>query len=188
MKDINLLPDDLKGRQGQGIKLEELRDKVDPKMILVAIAVVLTLIFVFFVPLLYNNLLEQKLFSIQGEIKSQAYERVRKARKDMADEKLKIDTKKKTMTEIDTVNMSVTELFSAITGIMPAGCTVSTLNYTGKTLVITGNVVEDIQIGEILSRAKRLNFLDIDGNASISYDAKKNFSFSFNLAGNGGKK
>lgn len=184
MKDINLLPENLKdNRPGSNVKLEELRDKIDPKMILLGIVIVLTLLVVFFLPVLYNSLLEQKLASIQKDIKSSDYDPVRQVRSAILEENSKIESKKNAITEIDNNNVSVNEIFSAINGILPIGCTVSTMTYDGKAIAISGTVAEDIQIGEIITRAKRLNFLVIDSNANISYDAKKNFNFTFNVAG-----
>ena len=186
LKDINLLPEELKVNTGKENKLEEFRDKVDPKMILMGIITILTLLVVFFLPFLYNILLEQRLASIQSNIKSQKFERVKKARVEIANENTKIQNKKQAITEIDTKNYSVSEILSAVDGIIPAGCSVSSIMYSGETVNISGNVAENIQIGEILTRAKRLNFFSADSNAGISFDEKKKFTFTFNLKKNGG--
>jgi hypothetical protein len=76
------------------------------------------------------------------------------------------------------------EIFSAVNGIMPEGCTIDSLSYdVEKGVSITGKVKENIQIGEIITRAKRLKFFVVDKDAAISYDAEKRFSFNFKIAG-----
>lgn len=186
MKDINLLPDDMKKSSKSNLKMEELKDKMDPKKILIGLSVVAAMLVLFFAPVLINMIMQQKLQAIKTEVTDPKFEPVKKERAAIKAEQTKIDQKKSVISDIDAKNPTIPEIFSAVNGIMPAGCYVSNMKYEKGALSIQGKVSEIIQIGEIITRAKRLKFLILDDNASLSYGEDKSFSFNFKIAGTGG--
>jgi hypothetical protein len=183
MKDINLLPDDMKVKSGSKFNIDDLREKVDPKMILWGILIFLGSIVVFFLPILISSSMEKKLTAINSEIESPKFEPVRQVKKAIEDENIKIDTKKRVITDIENSNLSFSEMFTSISGILPTGCTISSFTYIDNTISIKGAVIEDIQIGEIITRAKRLKILELEDMEDITYDENKNFTLTFKTKG-----
>lgn len=182
MKDINFLNDEA-NRKKSGLDIEDLRDRIEPKSILIGIVVVLGLIVVFFAPLLFNMIKAQRLNGLQSDYNDKKYAVTKQVMQSIGEEKGKIEQKKGAITNIDKASINFTEIYSALTALLPAGCTLKNISFDGTRVNISGSYVEDIQIGEIITRAKRLDFFVIDDKTAISYSPDKNFDFSFGIKG-----
>ncbi len=184
MKDINFLPDDIRKKDSErdlkagGI---DFRDEIEPKVMLIGLVILFALAVIFFFPMLYNKTIEQKVKRTNVEINSDKFDRVREVNQGLTEIQGKVELKQQVVGIIDQNNVPVNEIFVAIQSIMPSDSVINGLNFDGRKISLSGRVTENIQLGEIISRAKRSNYFKVDERAAISYNDNKNFTFNFEL-------
>ena len=191
MKDINLLPDDMKKdkenkKDGGG---SDFRDKLDPKMILIILGIVFVLAVVFFAPVLYNKYLESRYQNVRDTIESGKFNEVYEVNQKIEEIEEVIGNKVTLMSFVDSNFVSASEIFVAIKSVLPQGATITGLSYDGSRVSINGTIVEGIQIGEILTRAERFRFFEMDDRTSVTLGGSNEFSFNFDVVtgrGDGG--
>ncbi len=188
MKDINLLPDDMKKdkenkKDGGG---SDFRDKLDPKMVLAIIGIAFVLAVVFFAPVLYNKYLESRYQNVRSTIQSGKFDEVYEVNEEIEVIEEVIGEKVNLMSFVDRNVVSASEVFVAIKSILPQGATITSLNHDGSNVTINGTIVESVQIGEILTRAERFRFFEVDDNTSITLGGNDEFTFNFEVVTGGG--
>jgi hypothetical protein len=184
LKDINLLPDDMRKKdsheESRG-RVLDFRDQIDPKVMWIGFIVLFALTVVFFFPFLYNKHMEQQVKRTVSEINSEKFDRVREVNKGLKEIQDKVAVKQQVVGVIDQSSVPVHEIFVAIQSIMPSNSVINNVNFDGRKVTLSGRVAENIQLGEIISRAKRSNYFHVDERAAISYNDSKNFTFNFEL-------
>lgn len=188
MKDINLLPEDMKKNKGnkQDGGGSDFRDKLDPMMVLAIIGIVFVLAVVFFAPVLYNKYLESRYQSVRDTIQSGKFDEVYEVDKAITEIEEVIGEKVTLMSFIDRNVVSASEVFVAIKSVLPQGATITSLNHDGSNVTINGTIVESVQIGEILTRAERFRFFEVDDRTSVTLGGNNEFTFNFEVVKGGG--
>lgn len=184
LKDINLLPNDLKkgSLKGQDSRKQtDFRDKMDPKKLWIGLIVVFLLVVTFLFPILYNNILKQNVKKVNDEIKGESFDIVREVNAKLDEVEGVLDNKRGIIGTIDQTTVPISEILVAIPSIMPSDTILNGFSLTGKIVTINGVVSKYIQLGEIITRAKRSNYFDVEKNVPISFNEKNNFNLEFKL-------
>lgn len=181
MKDINLLPEDLKEKEISGGGGSDLKESIEPKKILIALGIIFGLAVIFFLPLLYNKYLEKNYKNTMKQIESETYDVVREVNAEILAMREKVDSKTQVVYSIDNTHVQVSEILVALKSILPEGCNITNVNYNRTKLNVSGRMKENIQVGEIISRAERYKFFRIDENSAVSYNDSNNYNFAFDV-------
>lgn len=181
MKDINLLPEDLKDKEfkdGGGLDNKE---SIEPKKILIGLVIVFGLAVVFFLPFLYNKYLENDYKNTIKEIESEKFNVVREVNAEMITTKELVESKSTIVATIDNQNVKVNEILLALKSILPEGCNITNVRVTKGIVNISGQIKEKIQVGEIIARAERFKFFKLSKKSSVSYNNSNSYNFSFDV-------
>lgn len=175
MKDINLLPEDIKStstyspsKYGSGVSV---------KAIIGIVFVVLFIAATLAAPKVYIKTLETSLAKVEKELEDPKYDVVKKVKADISSVDALINKKNFIMNDIDSKSYPINEILLTVNSAVPSGCKVSSLSYTGTSLVMSGNADNVLAIAELMSRLQRLDFVQIANDVSVN-DSK---SFTINL-------
>jgi Tfp pilus assembly protein PilN len=181
LKDINLLPDELKGNFRNDDNRFDFRDKVEPKTVLIYLIVAFAAIMVFFAPVLFNKYLERNLSKLSAEERSSKFDVVREVNQEFLSIEESLGKKKAVYGNIQSANLSLNEVLVAVKSVLPPGVVLNGLNYDGNRVTISGALNREIQIGEIISRVERSQFFELDDRTAIAYNDQNNFSLNLNV-------
>lgn len=187
MKDINLLPEEIKN-----MVEAESTNKTGPAAKKV-VGVILVLAFVaitILAPRIYIQGVNIRLAIIQSQLKSKTYDEVRALNTQIASNNTAINAKKEIITLIDRQSYPLSETLNALRQVAPKGCYINSVSYDTKTLTITGFTNDSVQPAEFLSNVDRLGFLnatDSVQNVKVTKTGEA-YVFKYTFAvGTGGK-
>ena len=177
MKDINLLPEDIKSTSGYT------PSKSSSGATAKAIAIVIFILFfigaTILAPKLYIKTLESELSKVEKAIEDPVYDPVKKVRADLDSVNNTIKVKSDIMDTIDKKSYPINEVLVAVTSVVPRGCYINSMEYSGTNLKIYGKADNSIAIAELVSKIHRLDFIQI--TRDISVDNSNTFSLEMDV-------
>ncbi len=150
MKDINLIPDEIK-------LLDEKRKKNTVAMIGVLIAT-FALIFILLLPNMYINNLEKQKSALNTQLSSL------KAKKDMYSTiKSKGDyysEKEKIIKDLSNKKLNMTEILNDISSNIPENVSITNMKFNGSMLEITGDSYMNKYLSDFMMNLRKLKYVD----------------------------
>lgn len=185
MKDINLLPDDIRTPQ-ESIKPE--KTATSPvKIVTIIIAVVALVGVSLILPKVYIITQNTRLDMINSSIESEKYDEVKSVNKQIAEITSRLKFKNDIILDIDKNYTSVNQLLKVIGSSAPAGCKYESISISDRTLSVKGNVPDASKASEALSYMSRIEGLKAERTVIGTKDNIVTFEFSFKLLGKEGK-
>lgn len=185
MKDINLLPEDIKSTTISSPTGKTGSAGISVKAVAIIIVVLLFIGSTLAAPKVYIMALEGNLAKVEKEINDPKYDTVKKVKADLATIDGVIASKSDVMSTIDTKAYPINEVLVAVNSVVPAGCKVSSMEYKGTDLKLVGFADNSIAIAELVSKIQRLDFVEIKND--ISVDQTNKFSLEMSLGRKEGK-
>lgn len=186
MKDINLLLEEEKVQQA-----EEKGKSAGGKAKMVAAAVT-TLVIIgatIVLPIMYSQTLKIKLSAIQSKLESEKYQEIKTLNAQIAESMQSVNAKQEVIDAIDRQYRSVSEILDIMKNAVPEGCTIKDMDFDTKTIRVTLEAANTMQVAEFLLNTGRLEFITLaDSSNSISMGKSKEYSFVFNIAGGEGNR
>ena len=167
MKDINLLPEEIKSTTPYE------RSKVvgiSAKGVLVVIVVLLVFGATLLIPRMYVKSLEMNLEGIEAQIKNQKYNEVRTVRTQLSLIDGKLSTKKNVMDTIDNMNISVNEIITAVKSAIPKECQINSVSADQSRITVTGTYRDNIAIAELLANINRIDYVTFASDVKFPKD------------------
>jgi len=176
MKDINLLPEDIKSTTSYAP--DKPKSGVSIKAIVVLIFILMFVGASLAAPTVYTRHLETTLSKIEDEIADPKYDPVKQVKKDIAAVSGTINSKNDVMNTVDLEAYPINEVLVVVKSVVPEGCSISKMEYSGTNLGIAGQVDSNIALAELVSKIQRLDFIEIVNNVTIEKDNKFNLTLS----------
>ncbi|NLL06210.1 MAG: PilN domain-containing protein [Clostridiaceae bacterium] len=183
MKDINLLPEDIKSttsyspsKPGSGISL-----KVITILILIALFIGATLV----APSVYIKTLEANLSAIEKAIEDPKFDEVKKVRADTSAVKAIIDSKSDVMATVDKNIYPINEILIAVNSSIPKGTSLNRIEYKNNQVTLTGFTEDILAIAELVTKIDRLDSVNIASDITVNETNK--FTLKLNVGGKEGK-
>jgi hypothetical protein len=185
VKDINLLPDDIKTPQ-ESVKPE--KSAASPvKIVTVIIAVVALVGVSLILPKVYIITQNTRLDMINSSIESSKYDEVKSVNQKIVKKTSQLKVKNDIILDIDKKYTSVSQLLKVVGSSAPAGCTYEGIDIGNGQLSIKGNVPDATKASEVLSYMSRIEGIQAKNTTIGTKDGKVTFDFSFTLPGKEGK-
>jgi len=160
MKDINLLPEDIKSASsyspGSGSGTGSML-KVVPILVLLILFIVGTLI----APKVYIGGLESELSKIEKEIADPKFDVVKNVNKDIAAVKKVIDSKNDVMETVDKNVYPINEILVAVNNSVPKGTSLNRIEYKNNKIKLVGYTDDILAIAELVAKIHRLDSIQI---------------------------
>lgn len=179
MKDINLLPEDIKSTTVSSPNAKAGSIGISAKAIAILVVVLLFIGASLAAPKVYIMALEANLAKVEKEIEDPKYDEVKKVRADLSAIDGVIGSKSDVMNTIDTKSYPINEVLVAVNGVVPAGCKITSMEYKGTDLKISGYADNSIAIAELVSKIQRLDFVEI--KSDITVDQTNLFTLEMSL-------
>jgi len=174
MKDINLLPEDIKsassyspGKSGSGAGTAL---KVASVLALLVVFIAGTLV----APKVYINTLERELSKVEKEIADPKFEVVKKVNGDLAAIKSVIDSKNDVMETVDKKVYPINEILVAVNNSVPKGTSLNRIEYKNNKIKLVGYTDDILAIAELVAKIHRLDSIQIASD--ITVDQTNQFS------------
>ncbi len=181
MKDINLLPEDIKTPQEQ-VKSE--KSSVSSVKIITIVIAVLALVGVSLIlPKVYIITQNTRLDMINSSIESSKYDVVRLVNSGIAQITSEVNNKNNIVADIDKKNISVSEVLNIISSSTPKGCSLDKVTYSDRSVDIEGKTADPSIASELLSYLARIDTLHVNNTSIDTKDGKYNFKYSFSFGG-----
>ncbi|HOQ00672.1 MAG TPA: PilN domain-containing protein [Acetivibrio clariflavus] len=165
MKDINLLPEEIKSTTTYSPAESKSGSVVKAIVILFFILVVVGVTIA--APKFYIKTLERELDSINKEIESEKYEPVRQVRAKLDAINGVIASKGDIMDTIDKKAYPVNEVLVSLNSVTPQGCQITKITYSSNRLEINGIARDRMVVAEFVARINRLEFFNITGSVRM---------------------
>lgn len=185
MKDINLLPEDIKSTGSFTPTTKPSSSGISAKAIAIVVVVLLFIGGTLVAPTIYIKSLEVKLASVEKAINDPKYDEVKKVRADIVSVDGIIKSKDSVMNDIDTKAYPINEILISVNSVVPKGCHINSMEYTGTQLKISGNTDDSLAIAELVSKVQRLDFVEIAQD--IVVDQTNTFNLVLNVGRKAGK-
>jgi hypothetical protein len=177
LKDINLLPDELReSEEGSSKK------SIDLKTVAIGLFALMFLTAIFFIPQLWEQALTRQKEDLEAQIADVKYDEVRTVRIELADANNIVTTRKNVLESIDRSIYTVDEIFNTIPNIAPKGSRVETFLFSGRRVNISGTLSNDMQWAEMISRLNRISIIDADYKNDVNL-SELNFMIAFDITG-----
>lgn len=191
MKDINLLPEDIKATVGENTVSSRTSAKLSSVTILVIILVSIIAIAILFAPHFIIKSKEATVEAIKAQINSQAYQEVKAVNGQLSTINSTLNGKYAVLKDIDNSTYPVNELLNEVKQAVPNGCVVSSLKFDNGRVLITGAATDSMVIAEFISNIDRLDIFNRAGlTDSVSYqrtNSVQRFQLSFTVGRKDGK-
>ncbi|NMB34442.1 MAG: hypothetical protein GX992_09515 [Clostridium sp.] len=182
MKDINLLPQDMKDTTAYAETGQ--KTGITPATIVIALLVLVVFAATLFIPKAYIKSLEMDLKTLETEIKSEKYAEVKKVTKDLQIINNTLSSKTLIIADIDNTNISVNELIAAVKGATPEGAELYAVTLNRQKIKIDGMAPDNIIVAEMVSNLARLRNIRMTGSADIRDD--NTFTIDMSIIGKAG--
>ncbi len=165
MKDINLLPEEIKSTTNYTPGNTKSGSPV--KAIITGVFVLVVIGATLLAPKFYITSLQSSLDTINKEIESAKYDPVREVNAALDEVNGLISSKGDIMNTIDSVSYPVNEVLISLNSVIPQGCQITQLSYNSNKINIGGIASDRMVVADFLGRLQRLEFLSAVGNVSI---------------------
>ncbi|WP_010249678.1 PilN domain-containing protein [Acetivibrio cellulolyticus] len=166
MKDINLLPEDIKSTTSYAPS-KPASSGISAKVIIILILILAFVGATLVAPKLYIKSLEVSLSNVQKAIEDPKYDVVKKVNSDITKVSGVLKTKSDIMDTIDKKVYSINEILTTVNSVVPKGCKINRIEYEGTTLNISGNSDDSLAIAELVSKVQRLDFVKIAEDITV---------------------
>jgi len=181
VKDINLLPDDIRATSSieqKGIP------KVSVLTIIITVVVVLVLGVILAVPSLYVKVLGISIENVNKQINDARFDEVKKVNADLIAIDATINSKNDILKTVDRQSLPIGQIMTFIKQSAPKGLTIGDIKYDSNDLTIKGAAQNSIQVAEYLNNLQRLSFFGSPDFNSLKIDNTSlacSFSFKFTI-------
>ncbi|HHX17794.1 MAG TPA: fimbrial protein [Clostridium sp.] len=180
MKDINLLPEEIKETE----YAHPARGEGSPIRLVLGLVVALVLIAISIVtPMLGIKQKEQELESLVKEIESEKYDIVRQVNSQLSDINAVLDSKADVINTIDSMSNPVSEVITAIYNAAPSTVAITNIKFNNNKADVTGIAYDNVAFAEFLAAVNRVSLLTQSGR--ISFDESGIFQVTIKV-GKGG--
>ncbi|MCX7748977.1 MAG: PilN domain-containing protein [Clostridia bacterium] len=181
MKDINLLPEEVKAPIMQ-VKKSSM--SISPKFVIVALFVLIIAIATLWLPKLYVTSIEARVEAVNQELESVKYNELKTVKDRVQMVENTISQKKKIINFIDSENYPVSQFLQSIIQSVPKGVDIYSISYQSKSLRISGKQQSYRAADEFISNLSRLGFMSSSENLqTISLDELgKSFYFDYTFS------
>lgn len=185
MKDINLLPDDIRTPQ-EPMKAE--KSGVSTVKLVTLIIAVLALVGVSLIlPKIYIIMQNTRLDMINNNIESDKFAEVKSVNADIVKIKSEVENKNNIVIDIDKNNTSVSQIVTYINNSVTKGCALDSIKIAKDELVIEGNTLDPMKATEFISYVSRIDYLQINDSSIELKDDQYKFKYSFTITRKDGK-
>ncbi|MDP4183060.1 MAG: hypothetical protein Q8942_18480 [Bacillota bacterium] len=185
MKDINLLPDDIRAPQEQ-LKPEK-SGTSSVKIVTIIIAILALVGVSLILPKVYIITQSTRLDLTNKSIESSKYDEVKSVNSKIIEKASEIKVKNDVIMNIEKNYTSVSQILRMIGSSAPTGCNFDKIDFSEGTLNIQGKVPDASQASSFLSYLSRIDNLKVDSTKISTKDSSTQFDFSFILNGKDGK-
>lgn len=202
MRDINLLPEDNKAASRENIIRETVegvvggakekkagwaRVKAVMFVIIIAVAIAGTMA----APRVYMRELDTAAAELSETVNDPRYNETNLVNRQLAIVDGQLELKKEVIKDIDAKSHPLTEIFTSLRNACPKGCYITGLDFDGSRVRISGVASDAMLAAEFMSNLDGLEHLERDGSseslAVAKFDASAQYSFTYNIVGEGGK-
>jgi len=184
VKDINLLPDDIKNVPDQ---LDTKKSTgTSAKVIILVIAVAALLGVSLVLPKVYISAQEARITSLTDEIESDKYDEVKTVMNNIKVMSEKVTSKYQLVDKIDSESVQISKILNVISLSTPQGTLIKSVDLNGVLFTVEGTVANPIAAAEVLANLGRINGINVASNVIDQRDNQYHFVYTFNLEGKGG--
>ncbi|MCX7921622.1 MAG: PilN domain-containing protein [Clostridia bacterium] len=170
MKDINLLPEEIKATPAT-VSKQAFKLNISPKVIIISALGILFVIISILVPTMYMKMLDISLKQVNEKLKDKSYSEVISLNSQISAINTEINAKNDILKSIDKQSYPVTDILNTVKFSVPKGCYLYNLKYDSKGLEVKGIADSTLTAAEMLVSIDRLGFIDAKSNVdSISID------------------
>jgi len=179
VKDINLLPDDIRQPQ-EPIKTE--KSGVSTVKVVTLVIAIIALVGVSLVlPKIYIVMQNTRLEMINNNIESDKFIEVKSVNADIANIKREVEKKNSIVIDIDSKSISVNQIVNYINNSVTKGCTIESVKMNENNIVIEGNAIDPLKATEFASYVSRIEYLQITESLVESKDDNYRFKYAFTI-------
>ncbi len=184
MKDINLLPDDIKA-SAEPFKAE--KTNASPvKLITIIVASVVLIAATFVLPKFVLITMNARLDSINKSIESATYNEVRLLKSKTVQEAGKIEAKNSIISVIEKDSSPMSQVMAIIKNSIPQGCTLERVNFENNELIVEGKATGSIKAAELLTNIRRISSITVKTTSVSDKNGIVGFKYNFYYGGKAG--
>jgi Tfp pilus assembly protein PilN len=176
VKDINLLPEDIKPSSGYSPKSEKKSASVTG--VIVAVLVLALIGGSLALPYLVEAGMRARLNGLQTEIDDAKFDEVRTVRASIEKVTKELNGKSDVLTTIDNSLYSMNEVMASINSIVPKGVIISGMTYSNNRLELSGKATDMATYGDFLAKINRLELFEVGKDVSIDEENSFNISIT----------
>jgi len=181
VKDINLLPDDIKNVPDQ-LGAEKSTGS-SAKVIILVIAVAALLGVSLVLPKVYIATQEARISSLTKDIEDKRYNEVKTVMSDIKIMSEKVAAKYQLVDKIDNENIVMSKILNVVSMSTPQGTTIKNISLDGVLFTVEGTVANPISAAEVLSNLNRTSGINVMSNEISEDEEGYNFEYTFSLEG-----
>lgn len=170
MKDINLLPEEIKSTSSY--TPTKSKSGFSIKAVIITIFVLIVIGVSILLPKAYIQTLKLELSGLEKDINDPKYSEVKKVNSELATIDGVLASKADVMDSIDSMRFPVNEIIVSVNSVVPQGCEINSIKYSGKNLFIAGQAENRTIAAELVARISRLNFFTITQDIKLQPDGK----------------
>ncbi len=184
MKDINLLPEDIKA-SNENFKVE--KSTASPvKLITIIVASVVLIAATFVLPRFILMALNAKLDATNKSIESATYNEVKQIKSKTIQETDRIVTKNTIISAIEKESYPMSQVIAIIKNSTPQGCTLERVNFDKYDLIVEGKATDSIKAAELLTNISRISSISVKSTTLTDNNGLQQFKYSFYFSGKEG--
>ena len=180
MKDINLLPEEIKETE----YVQPAKGGTSLKVLLGVIVGVVIIAVTVAVPYTYIWQKENELESIKEEIESAKYDEVRKVNEELDSIVEVLSSKTDVVDTIDASSNPLTEVIVALQNAIPEGAVITQIDYSSNKLDVTGIAQDRITVAELVASIDKISLLTLSSDVRVE-DGTNIFRLSLNVSRGG---
>lgn len=189
MKDINLLPDEIRAPVQKSLTREEQSSKtMSAAAIAGVISIFVIVILSFIIPKLYLIFLDKQIDTKIQKVNSKEYQEIRILNNSVAAVSSSIDKKRQILDAIDKRSSSITEILNVLNNSAPNGLYITEITFDNDALDVGGYAASSLLVAEFISNIDRLENMNRMGKTESIQFSKANSQYKFKVSFNVGKE
>jgi len=158
---------------------EKTKPVISSKVKMITVIVIVFALISYIAPLVYVNILNGNLGTIQDKLASSQYNEVRTVKADISRIETKITKKKNVISDIDDKNYLASDLFTSIKQATPQGCVINSIQYRDGKIRISGLAENEITALELMTNLDRLDYIESQTNKEALDITKTGDTFEY---------